>query len=227
MARRRGYQRFAGLNWLAGGAAAAVILPVLSLGFRVPFWLALIIAVCTCGGIVLVAAPRSRFEGMDVSAVARGKMELAAELLEEAEPIIDQLALIGPQIRFKGTRDRVQHLAEVARHIMDVVSTDPLKVNLVRRFITYYLPRAGEMATAYQLLERRPTPDKARLAQTRQMIERLDEAFTKYADNLVDADLDTLNIELKLLKDALDDDLGTSRSPPSNSPPNPAQRSAR
>lgn len=220
MSRRPSYRRLAGLNWLAGGAAAALLLPVLTFGFRVPFWLALIVAACTCGGIVLVAAPRPRFEGMDVSVVGRAKMELAAELLEEAEPVVDRLAAAGARIRFKGTRDRVLHLAEVARHITDALAADPLKVGLVRRFITYYLPRAGEIATAYQLLERRPTPDKTRLAETRQMIERLDEAFTKYADNLVDADLDTLNIELKLLKDALDDDLG----PPASAPPQAARR---
>jgi 5-bromo-4-chloroindolyl phosphate hydrolysis protein len=85
------------------------------------------------------------------------------------------------------------------------------------------LPRASEMATAYLLLERRPTPDRARLAETRLMIERLDEAFTKYADNLVDADLDTLNIDLKLLKDALDDDLGGA----TNDRSMPAQRSTK
>ena len=47
-----------------------------------------------------------------------------------------------------------------------------------------------------------------RLREAKDMIARLDAAFTHYADSLVDADLGTLDIDLKLLRKSLDDDLG-------------------
>jgi hypothetical protein len=81
----------------------------------------------------------------------------------------------------------------------------------VRRFLTYYLPRAAEIAEAYRALETSTVPDTTRLAATGDMIDRLDVAFTRYAANLQDADLDKLDIELKLLKSSLDEDLGPAQ----------------
>ena len=207
MSRRGTSGRDNGINWLAGGVAAAILVPALALGIGLPFWLALVVAGGACTGIVLVLAPRARFEGLEAKGIARAKIELAGELIEEAEPEIQRLAEAAQAIRSKAVADRVGHLGRVADGILRAVETDPLKVDRVRRFITYYLPRAGEMAESYRLLETRPTPDEQRLASTGAIIDRLAVAFTRYADHIVDADLDTLDIELKLLQSALDDDL--------------------
>ena len=106
--------------------------------------------------------------------------------------------------------DCVRHLASVARGIFAAVEKDPLRVDRVRRFLTYYLPRAAEMAEAYQSLERDQGAEAMRFDATREIIDRLDVAFTDYAAHLRDADLDKLDIELKLLKRSLDEDLGSS-----------------
>ena len=105
--------------------------------------------------------------------------------------------------------DRVRHLASVARGIFAAVEKDPLRIDRVRRFLTYYLLRAAEMAEAYQSLERGQGAEAMRFDATREIIDRLDAAFTDYAAHLRDADLDKLDIELKLLKRSLDEDLGS------------------
>ncbi len=69
---------------------------------------------------------------------------------------------------------------------------------------------------------RAPCRDSARLAATGDLIDRLDTAFTRYAANLQEADLDKLDIELKLLKSSLDEDLG-----PAHARPRPAGRAIR
>ena len=112
-------------------------------------------------------------------------------------------------IRDKNVAERVRHLASVARGIFEALEKDPLRIDRVRRFLTYYLPRAAEMAEAYQSLERSPRVDTARLTATREIIDRLDAAFTEYAANLHLAELDKLDIELKLLKRSLDEDLAS------------------
>lgn len=207
MSRRGTFGRDTGMNWLAGGAAAAILVPGLALGLGLPFWLALVVSGGACAGIVLALAPKARFEGLEGRGIARSKIELASELIEAAEPEVERLTAVAKTIRSRPVADRVEHLGRVADSILRAVETDPLKVDRVRRFITYYLPRAGEMAESYQLLETRPTPDTQRLASTGAIIDRLAVAFTRYADHIVDADLDTLDIELKLLQSALDDDL--------------------
>jgi 5-bromo-4-chloroindolyl phosphate hydrolysis protein len=105
----------------------------------------------------------------------------------------------------------VRHLVRIARDILAAIERDPLRIDRVRRFLTYYLPRAAEIAEAYGALERSAVQDAPRLSATGELIDRLDAAFTRYAANLQDADLDRLDIELRLLKSSLDEDIGPTQ----------------
>jgi 5-bromo-4-chloroindolyl phosphate hydrolysis protein len=198
----------AGLNWIVGGAAAAVVLPGLTIGLGMPFVLAAAAAVISFGGTVLALAPRRPFEGIDASGFSRNRIELASQLLSEADPMVRRLDAAGRALRNKDVGNKARHMAGVARSILEGIEKDPSKLERVRRFMTYYLPRAAEMSEAYGLLETQTQKNLPRMSQTAELIDRLDQAFTRYSDSLVDADLNALDIELKLLKNSLDDDLG-------------------
>ncbi len=198
-----------GLNWLAGGVAGAVLVPALALGAGLPFLVACAVGALAGGGLVLLLAPEVRFKRLAASGIARGKIEFARELLTEADPLVERLEAAARSIRAKTIAERVLHLAAVARGISEAVEKDPLRIDRVRRFLTYYLPRAAEMAEAYQNLERLGPNDAARLTMTGDIIDRLSVAFSEYASNLRDAELDKVDIELKLLKRSLDEDLGS------------------
>jgi 5-bromo-4-chloroindolyl phosphate hydrolysis protein len=196
------------VNWIIGGAVAAVAVPVLAIGAGMPFWLACVIGIAAGGGTVAVLAPRSAFPLLDASGAARGKVSFARELLTEAAPQVGRLETAAGAIRERKVVECVRHLAVIARRIFAAIEKDPLRIDRVRRFLTYYLPRSAEIVEAYGELERAAVPDPERLASTRELIDRLDTAFTRYASSLQDAELDKLDIELKLLKSALDEDLG-------------------
>ena len=212
------------MNWIAGGAAAAILLPLLAIGVGMPFWIAGVISVAAGGGLVASLSPRKLFEGLDASGAARGKIEFARDLLTEAEPLAVRLEVAVSSIGTPKVAERVRHLARISREIFAGVEDDPLRVDRVRRFLTYYLPRAADLAEAYALLEKSSTRDPSRITATAYLIDRLDAAFTHYAANLHEADLGNLDIELKLLKSSLDEDLG----PPSQlpAPPDPGKRRA-
>jgi 5-bromo-4-chloroindolyl phosphate hydrolysis protein len=212
-----------GMNWIVGGAAAAVLLPALAIGLGMPFWIAGIICATAGGGLAILLSPRKPFDGLDASGVARSKIEFARELLTDAEPLAVRLEVAVSSIRTANVAERVRHLARVSRDIFAGVEEDPLRVDRVRRFLTYYLPRAAELAEAYALLEKSSTRDTGRLTTTSDLIDRLDVAFSHYATNMQEADLGNLDIELKLLKSSLDEDLGPSKA---GAPPGPDQRRA-
>jgi 5-bromo-4-chloroindolyl phosphate hydrolysis protein len=212
-----------GLNWIAGGIVAAVLLPALAIGVGMPFWIACIIGATAGGGLAVLLSPRKLFEGLDASGAGRGKIEFARELLTDAEPLAVRLEIAVSSIRTPEVAERVRHLARVSREIFAGVEQDPLRVDRVRRFLTYYLPRAAELAEAYALLEKGGARDPTRLATTRGLIDRLDLAFTHYANTLQQADLGNLDIEFKLLKSSLDEDLGPSQVA---APADPGKRSA-
>jgi 5-bromo-4-chloroindolyl phosphate hydrolysis protein len=200
-------------GWIVGGAVAAVLVPLLAIGAGMPFWLACVIGIAAGGGTVAVLGPRSAFPLLDASGAARGKVAFARELLTDAVPLADRLDVAAKSIRERKVVESVRHLAVIARRIFAAIEKDPLRIDRVRRFLTYYLPRAAEIAEAYGAVERSTVPDPQRLASTSELIDRLDVAFTRYASSLQDAELDNLDIELKLLKSALDEDLGPAVSP--------------
>ncbi|MCA6115428.1 5-bromo-4-chloroindolyl phosphate hydrolysis family protein [Bradyrhizobium sp. WSM 1738] len=207
---------WSGMNWIAGGAVAAILLPVLAIGIGMPFWIAGIISVATGGGLVFLLSPRKLFEGLDASGAARGKIAFARELLTSAEPLAIRLEVAVSTIRTQAVAERVRNLARISREIFAGVEEDPLRVDRVRRFLTYYLPRAADLAEAYAVLEKSGNRDTRRLVETGDLIERLDTAFSHYATNLQEADLGNLDIELKLLKSSLDEDLGAAQLPVSD-----------
>jgi 5-bromo-4-chloroindolyl phosphate hydrolysis protein len=213
-----------GINWIAGGAVAAVLLPLLVIGGGMPFWIAGIISAAAGGGLVVLFSPRKLFEQLDLSGANRGKIEFARELLSDAEPLATRLEDAVRTIRTPKVADRVRHLAGVSREIFAAVERDPVRVDRVRRLLTYYLPRAADITEAYRTLEQSKAPDTARITATGDLIDRLDAAFTHYAANLQAADLGNLDIELKLLKSSLDEDLGAL--PQLGAQPDPGQRRA-
>lgn len=214
-------------GWIVGGAVAAVLVPGLAIGAGMPFWLACIIGLAAGGGTVAVLAPRSAFPLLDASGAARGKVAFARELLTEAQPHADRLDAAGKAIIERKVGECVRHMAAVARRIFAAIEKDPLKIDRVRRFLTYYLPRAAEITEAYGELARSDAPDPGRLTSARELIDRLDTAFTRYAGSLQDADLDKLDIELKLLKSALDEDLGPALQPAAPRDPRPGDSQGR
>ncbi|MGC2780861.1 MAG: 5-bromo-4-chloroindolyl phosphate hydrolysis family protein [Bradyrhizobium sp.] len=200
-------------GWIVGGVVAAIAVPALAIGVGMPFWLACVVGIATGGGAIAVLAPRSAFPLLEASGAARGKVQLVRELLIEAAPHAERLDEAAGRMRERKVAECVRHLAVVARRILAAIEKDPLRLDRVRRFLTYYLPRAAEIAQAYAELEQAPVTDPQRLTSTRELIDRLDTAFTRYATSLQDADLDKLDIELKLLKSALDEDLGPATPP--------------
>jgi 5-bromo-4-chloroindolyl phosphate hydrolysis protein len=199
-----------GMDWIAGALVTAALLPLLAIGAGMPFWIAGIISMLAGGGTVAIFAPKKPFAQLDASGAARSKIEFARELLTGAEPLVGRMEAAAKSIGTREVAERVRHLVTTARNIFAAVEKDPLRIDRVRRVLTYYLPRAAEIAEAYASLERSLVPNRARLAKTGELIDRLDVAFTRYAASLQDADLDTLDIELKLLKSSLDEDLGPS-----------------
>ena len=78
----------------------------------------------------------------------------------------------------------------------------------MRRFLTYYLPRAAEVADGFATLEGNRVPNAARLGEVGSVIVKLEEAFVHYADSLTDAELGTLDTDLRLIRASLKEDLG-------------------
>lgn len=195
------------LNWLIGGVVAAILLPLLTV-LGVPFLIAALIAVVAFAGLVVLLSPRKLFEGLDISAIGRDEVAFAQELLGDALPAAERIRGAAARIDDPAVKARVRHLADITRDVVAKVEANPASASAVRRFLSYYVPRAAEISEGFAVLEDRRAPDPARLNEVGAVIEKLEGAFVHYADSLTDEELGTLDIDLKLIQSSLKEDLG-------------------
>lgn len=195
-------------NWIVAGLAAAIVVPGLSFYAGMPIWIATGIGLLVFLGLIFVLAPRGLFEGLDANVIGRGRLEFARDLLNSATPAARRLEASAAQIASKDTARQVRHLAEIAADVFAKVEANPESANTVRRFLSYYLPRAAEVAEGFAVIEAKRQPDATRLQEVGLVLTKLEDAFVHYSDSLVDDRLDTLDTELRLIQASLKEDIG-------------------
>lgn len=194
-------------NWIVAGLAAAIIIPVLTFVMMMPILIAGGIGAFVFAGLVFLLAPRRMFEGLDEKAIGRGRLEFVRELMASAVPAAQRLESASERIADKQVAKRVHHLAEIAADVFAKVEASPESAGAVKRFLSYYLPRAAEVAEGYAMVEAKRAPDSKQLQDVGGVLAKLEDAFVHYADSLVDEKLDSLNTDLRLIQASLKEDL--------------------
>lgn len=195
-------------NWIVAGAVTAILVPILTFAAGMPFWVAAAIGLLVFSGLVFLLAPRRLFEGLDINAIGRSRVAFAKELLEGATPAAQRLETAADDIADKETAARVRHLAEIAADVFRKVEARPESANAVRRFLSYYLPRAAEVAEGFAVIEAKRAPDRKQLEDVGAVLVKLEDAFVHYADSLVDDALGGLDTDLRLIQASLKEDIG-------------------
>jgi len=200
-----------GASTLLAAVAAALTLPLLALVLNLPWWLSLTVALAVFGGVWLVAKPGSRLgHGLTDEAVLDARSATAQGLLLEASSALDRLRKVRREIQDAPMRAEIDHLLEVGNKVIREVREDPGRAMAVRRLLTFYLPNAASVADGWRTLEARAVPSSTRMTQAREVMGGLSQAFAKYADDVAEPELQTLDLDLKVLKDALKADLSNT-----------------
>ena len=203
---------------LIAAIAAALVLPLATLGLRLPLWVGAPIAAGVFFGAWLVLRSISTApDGFDADAVNDARSETSRMLLNTASAPLARLEAAAKAITDPAMRAQVRSLADTGQKVVQGVKADPDRAMAVRRLLTFYLPNAASLAEGWRALETRAQPSDERMKQTRETMQSLNQAFSQFADNLVEPQLQTLDVDLKVLKDALQADL--SQAPTSLPPP--------
>jgi len=144
---------------------------------------------------------------LDAGAVGDNRRATARDLLLEGDRALQRLREVPRTIRDQLMREEIRLLVMKAERVMREVQGDPDKVMAVRRMLTFYLPNAASVAEGWRALENRSEPPAERVQQTRETMAQLNDAFSRFADELHEPQLQTLELDLKVLNDALKQDL--------------------
>jgi hypothetical protein len=99
----------------------------------------------------------------------------------------------------------VNALHRHALAIIDEVSNEPAKLTPVLRFFTYYLPSTADLVM--DRIKLAPHAGSARLAEIDQTLTRLVEAFAGFQAAVLAPDLQSVDLDVELLDQALNADL--------------------
>ena len=83
------------------------------------------------------------------------------------QPAADRLARRRRTIADKDMAAKVKHLSDIAADVIAKVEAKPDSAPAVRRFLTYYVPQAAEVAEGYAVLEDRRAPEPGTAGQCR------------------------------------------------------------
>lgn len=198
-----------GQRYLLAAAAAILAMPILVLGLNAPVWAGLIAAAAIFFALALYAAVQpERPKAAGLNAMPRGEHRAARAALADARPALGRLDAVVDQLPKSQARERLQRLAAAARQVLEEVAEEPRKLAPAQRLLTYYLPRAAEFAEAHLELRQKGLDDTARAVAVEEVLQKLEQAFARFTEELVDFDMASLDAELRLVRAALKDDLG-------------------
>ena len=198
-----------GTSILVAGLGAALALPLLGLGLKLPIWLAAVIAAGVFAGLWLVLKPGGAGQGFSDEAVLDARSDTARDLLADGAAAAARLQKAARAIKDGPMRTEVDKLTATADRVLKEVRGDPDRAMAVRRLLTFYIPNAASLAEGWLALESRTSPSPQRVDQTRKTMQALSQAFDKFADDVAEPQLQTLDLDLKVLNDALKSDLET------------------
>ena len=209
---------------LIAACAAAVVLPATAFGLGLPFWMDGVAALGVFGGTYLLARRPKPGEGLDADALADARNQTANGLTTDAAIAVTRLKRAAGLVQDVTMRGQIASLAQTGDQVLKDIREDPSRAMAVRRLLTFYLPTAASLAEGWRALEERKTPAPDRAAQTRQTMRALNEAFSHFADDLAEPQMQTLDLDLKVLNDALKSDLDkpVADAPPDPTPVSPA-----
>jgi 5-bromo-4-chloroindolyl phosphate hydrolysis protein len=191
---------------LLAALAAAAVMPAAAIGLHLPLWLDLGLSGGTfAGGFLLLRSGKQ--ETLDADELADARNQTARGLIPDAAAALDRMKKAMTQIKDPAVRGQVDGLVRTGTKVLGDVRTDPSRAMAVRRLLTFYLPNAASIAEGWVALESRATPSPERMAQTGATLRSLNEAFAKFSDDMVEPQMQTLDIDLKVVNDALRSDL--------------------
>jgi 5-bromo-4-chloroindolyl phosphate hydrolysis protein len=126
------------------------------------------------------------------------------ELLVEAHQHAATLSAAKSQLPLK-IGEIAHRLSADAHAIIDAVTAQPEKLAAVVRFFTYYLPSTADLVMDRVKLA--PHAGRARLDEIDQTLVRLTEVFAGFKAAVLQPDLESVDLDISLLDDALDAEL--------------------
>lgn len=174
-----------------------------------PGWMAALTGLVLFCFAAIFPAVQTPLEAPTAPRKANGGATAALDAaLAEAEPALHRIDRFIADMPRNLVRDRFARLSETAHKIIAEVKQTPQLLAPVQRLLTYYLPRAAELGDNYRELRAKGIDAPERLQSIEDVLGKMIVAFDHYSEQLVDEDMRALDADIRLVNEALREDVG-------------------
>jgi 5-bromo-4-chloroindolyl phosphate hydrolysis protein len=211
-----------GAGLLAGGLASMIALPTVAavgIGLLTGGAVSMIVKGIQNGTLLplgptirLPQKPRAidppEVDGRDIP---KSQRDVVQAILDESALSLRKLdavgrALAGKDVDAAALCDR---LVAAGERLSDAVADEPMKFPVAQRVLTYHLTKAVFVAETFQSLE--PEHYEKRAAEARHLLTRMEMVFEKAILDMSSVDAAEMDLEMRLINQALDEDLNTDK----------------
>lgn len=199
-------------RYLASGGAGAGVLAALTSAAHLPLWAGLVAGGLTFAGMALTLSPKPRIDDKNLKKIGATRAAVVRAALDEAEDALDRMKAATLRIENRQVKGRLRNIDKAGREVVADLQKAPESLSSVQRLLTYYIPRAAELAVGYAEMERRGSSAQRRLAIS-DLLVKLEDAFVHYRDQLAEETLRELDVDIRLVGQALQEDVGNAPPP--------------
>lgn len=135
--------------------------------------------------------------------------------IAEGRARLEKLREANAAIAHPGITENLNRMTKAGEQIFRELGRDPKKVQLVRRFMNYYLPTAEKLMEQYRMLDENSVKGEnihSAMARIESSMGIIADAFDKCADNLFKDNEMDIDAEIQVMKTLLAGDFGPATS---------------
>ncbi len=212
-----------GVGLLAGGLASMFMLPTVAavgIGLLAGGAMSLLVKAIQTGALAprdLPIRPPQKARAIDPPEVdgrdiPKSQRDVVQGVLDDTAIALRKLDAVARALAGKDedAASLCRRLVAAGERLSDAVADEPMKFPVAQRVLTYHLPKAVFVAETFQSLE--PEHYEKRAAEARHLLTRMEMVFEKAILDMSSVDAAEMDLEMRLINQALDEDLNTEPS---------------
>ncbi len=193
-------------RFLTAGLSGIIVILVLAYGIKAPI-LAALLAGAVVWSVIMFITRKRRFNTPQAVALPAGQGKAVEVILTQAYADIAALEQAAKQVPEASIRGILQRLIDAARDAAKDVAEHPTRLSSVRRLLTYYVPRTGDITLSYAAIANRATVSPEQRERMQNALAHLETTYDHYRQQSVSVESETLDVELDLLARSIKQDV--------------------
>ncbi|MDZ4778096.1 MAG: 5-bromo-4-chloroindolyl phosphate hydrolysis family protein [Alphaproteobacteria bacterium] len=146
---------------------------------------------------------------VDGREIPKSQRDVVQSVLDDAATCLRKLDAVARSLpeRDVDVVGCLQRIVKAGERLSDAVADEPVKFPLAQRVLTYHLPKAVYLAESLQAMG--PEDAEKRAAEAHHLLMRMEMMFEKALVDMSSVDAAEMDLEMRLINQALDEDLNT------------------